>query len=854
MHDLSLRQAQHVSPPSRPLRLWTPRSSRSFGILALAAVTIVAWLPGCSAEPESPPTRFATGDGAAKIGAVDIDTQRITLGPVTLLGLGPAPASGPPLVGLALRKAKGSTEMKFGAFKITEADATPWQGVATIAELIVTKPSGATPEATFNARDATGAVVATGRLASITGGVALEITASGDHNRASIAFPCQPDEHFIGLGGQSFDVDHRGRSVPLWVSEDGITKKPGSERPPEWIVFGSRHTTHTPMPIYLSSKGYALVLETPARAIFHLCSEADNVVRIESWEGRLKVRVFTGATPLVILDKLTAWLGRPRLPPDFTFAPWLDAVGGSAKVRAVAKKLRDEGVASSVIWTEDWRGGVGSGVDYTLEEDWRLDTKLYPDFTQLAKDLHGLGFKFLTYHNTFLSSTADVYPEAIAKGYWFHKRDETGTKVPYRYLGPTGDLFSLLDLTNPDGVTWAKSIYAEGFGLGADGWMADFAEWAPTDCELHDGSDPMLAHNPYPVWYQQLNRDIFDAATAKDGVERLFFVRSGWLGSQPLVDVMWAGDQQTDFTEGDGLPSVIPMAIGLGVTGFPYFAHDIAGYMSAFTEPSDKELFFRWTSFGALSPVMRTHHGKSAGANWRWDSDAETLAHFAFWARLHIRLFPYFRGLADQNRATGAPLMRALALHFPAEARAWTSKDSYLLGDRLLVAPIVTKGATARQVWLPEGAWWPLLGGAKRVAGAGGVEVTVVAKMTEIPAFVPAGTVLVLLPDGVDTLTRIPGQTVPNQVDAGDTRELWLYRGGASAWTDGAMTTTWNAGALSATPTTGTWTPKTGTPAGVVATEGAFQLVGQGTLSFAGDAALVLVGGSSDRKTAVRVR
>ena len=86
--------------------------------------------------------------------------------------------------------------------------------------------------------------------------------------------------------------------------------------------------------------------------------------------------------------------------------------------------------------------------------------------------------------------------------------------------------------------------------------------------------------------------------------------------------MIWAGDQQTDFSEGDGLPSVIPMGLNLGLAGFPYFGSDIAGYMSQGTTPTTEELFYRWTTFGALTPVMRTHHGRSARENYQWEHDA----------------------------------------------------------------------------------------------------------------------------------------------------------------------------------------------------------------------------------------
>src|SRR6185369_1439703 len=184
--------------------------------------------------------------------------------------------------------------------------------------------------------------------------------------------------------------------------------------------------------------------------------------------------------------------------------------------------------------------------------------------------------------------------------------------------------------------------------------MADFAEWLPTDATLHTG-DALEQHNLYPLAWQRANRELLDAIG--DGVERVWFVRSASLRSQSVVQVVWAGDQTTDWAVGDGFPSVIPMGIGLGMTGFPYYGSDIGGYISTGTVPTSRELFFRWTTMGALTPVMRTHHGRLTTMNWQWDHDAETTAHFGRWARVHQQLLPYLRSLADASVSTGAPIM-----------------------------------------------------------------------------------------------------------------------------------------------------------------------------------------------------
>lgn len=785
-----------------------------------------------------------------------------------------------PLVALAFRRARAQYIMQFGSFNIDEVEADPWQGVTRFAELAQPDDQTVTFTLVGPGEVTLGQATIAAAGGTTDGHLSISFTATNPaHNRISAGFACAQREHFLGLGGQSYDVDHRGHSVPIWVEEDGITKHIDDTQPTLWPLQGRYHSTHSPMPIYLSSRGYALMLESDNRSIFHLCSEATDAGRVEAWEGEMRLRLFyagegdagTGGTPNPsgAITKLTAHLGRPDLPPPFAFAPWLDALYGSANVRRVAQLLRDEGVPCSAIWSEDWRGGDWDGQGYTLDEDWQVDRGLYPDFEAVADDLHGLGFKWLTYNNTFISQHVDIWDEALAERYTIQTRSGT----TFTFTSAKFEPASLLDLTNPDAWEWGKAIYRTGLDLGADGYMADFCEWMPTNAVLANG-DATSYHNRYPVDCQRIHRELFDELYAEDGIERLFFVRSAYLGSQPLVSVFWAGDQQTDFTPGDGLPSVIPIGLGVGVTGFPYYGHDVGGYMSQQTDPTTKELWFRWVTLGALSPVMRTHHGKSADENWNIESDPSSIAHFRRWGSFHLRLFPYLYGLAESASATdGLPMMRTLALEHPDWDPAWSLTDQYYLGDRLLVAPIVEADATSREVRLPAGTWYALtdataLAPSTAVAltigdtdGEGGGATTADASWDEIPVFVPAGTLLVLLPAGVntlvaDSLVSMDASTVVTLADAGDDRELWLYPGdssasGAGGWTEagGVLSYAWNGASLSGPVTAVTWN---GSP---VTVDGDHVTVtGSGTLTVNGSATLDITGGAANRVLLIRFR
>lgn len=760
---------------------------------------------------------------------------------------------------LALGRGAWKVDHSFGSFKFNADSQSDWLAGAQL-ELTGVWPEPAKGKAgiprpnpqelQFRVLDAANQPLWTGKLYKEQQGFRLQLTAVDQTFRQSrMAYNLRPDAHIVGLGGQSFDVDHKGQRARLWVQEDGIGKNPVAEDDHTfWPLMGQRYTTHTPMPVYISSAGHAVVVHTDHCISVDLGKTTANQAEWVNEHPNLDLWWTAGDSLADNVTRLTAHLGRPQVPPLFAFGTWIDAIYGKDNVLRIANKLRQLQIPVSALWTEDWRGGKAKGTDYTLDEDWRADAELYPDIAGMIQTLQGLGYKFLTYNNTFLTQDADVWDESTKNGHAIAKQDGSVYAFNTAKFVPA----SLVDLTRPETFDWTKKRYKEGLDLGADGWMADFCEWLPTDAVLHAGTG-WDWHQRYPVLCQQVNKALFDEV-GKDGVERLFFVRSAWLGSQPLVSVVWAGDQQTDFSAGDGLVSVIPMGIGLGLTGFPFYGHDIAGYASVGTEVTSKELWWRWVSFGALSPVMRTHHGKLAKANWNWESDAATEQMLARWARIHMQLVPYLYRLAEQVPQTGLPLFGPLALQFPDFTPGWTRVDQYLLGDRIVVAPVVQASATSRTVELPAGSWYPLLGGPKlQSTGAGQV---VDAPLSEIPAFVPAGSLLVLWPEGVQSTEpagRNKGQRKPNDVQAA--REVWLWPGQLDAahaalgqWLDSGRSYDWQPGSWSGACQQATWN---GQPASIV--DGQLALQGSGTLVL-DDAATLVVGGTTAAADKTQVR
>ncbi|HUE39653.1 MAG TPA: TIM-barrel domain-containing protein, partial [Candidatus Binatia bacterium] len=497
-----------------------------------------------------------------------------------------------PQVGFAFEPASPTWTELYGSFRVDDSPPA-WQG-ATAFHRVVRQPDGIT--FAIDGPDGGG----TGSLKRLGDGTVALTVSTPTLARASAAFRCAADERFLGFGAMPMDVEHRGATVPVWVAEQGIGRVATDDPPGDWFLRGTRHQSYFPVPFFVSSRDYGVRADTTRRSTFAMCSERADVWRVEAWEGTLSLQIFFGASPLDVIRRHSDLVGRAPAPPPFAFAPWNDAIFGSTNVRRIAAELRTNHIPSSVIWTEDWAGGIhDAGGGYHLPYDWTVDRTLYPDVELLARDLHASGYKFLGYFNTFVTSDGPMFAPGKAGGFLV----EHTNGAPYVMPGvPLGKQDAFVDLTSDAAKSWMAGSLNAALDLGFDGWMADFGEWQPLDVRLASGEPGDAAHNRYPLEWQRLNESVLAART--DSVERLVFVRSGHNGSQPVThQVVWGGDQTTDWDPGDGFPSVVPIMLGLGVAGLPYFGSDVGGYFSGVGHPTTtKELFFRWSALGALTP------------------------------------------------------------------------------------------------------------------------------------------------------------------------------------------------------------------------------------------------------------
>jgi alpha-glucosidase (family GH31 glycosyl hydrolase) len=182
---------------------------------------------------------------------------------------------------------------------------------------------------------------------------------------------------------------------------------------------------------------------------------------------------------------------------------------------------------------------------------------------------------------------------------------------------------------------------------------------------------------------------------------------------------------------------MVPAAVSAGLAGYAYWFTEVGGYIDGVADPaSERDLYLRWLELGAFTAMLRDQYGDRRGQPTYLFSDAETIDLWRRYARIHQALGPYLWNAAQQARTSGLPLMRHLAIPYPDDPRAWAEEQQYMLGDDLLVAPVIEPFARERSVYLPRGAWTHWWSGRTYLGPA---DVAVPAPRGQIPVFVRGG-------------------------------------------------------------------------------------------------------------------
>ena len=551
--------------------------------------------------------------------------------------------------------------------------------------------------------------------------------AADGFSRLWIRLEAEPEEHVTGGGEQFSALDLRGRLFPIWTREQGVGRNKLTEvtRLADCSDGGGGdyHTTFFPQPTFVSSRGYFAHLQNYEYS--ELDFREEDYHELTLWSSAFSLVLGDGRDYSELLRKLTGLLGRqPALPEWAMKGLWLGIQGGTRRALELRDRCVSGGMDVSAVWIQDWEGKRVTSFGKRLQWDWRWNREMYPGLDGVITA--DKACRWMGYINPYLVEGGVLFAEAKEHGYFVKRTDGSD------YLFDFGEYdCGVVDLTSDAAFEWYKNVIKTNLiGLGFRGWMADFGEYLPADAVCADGESGLTAHNRWPELWARCNREAVEEAGLLG--ECVFFMRAGAAGSQKYATLVWAGDQCVDWSEDDGLPSVITAALSLGMSGYGLHTCDAGGYTTLFHLKRDRELMLRWLEFACFTPVMRTHEGNRPDSNIQIYSDDEMIRDAARLTRMHTALLPYLRECVRENAEEGMPVMRPLFMAEPECAEAYKRElYSYMLGGDMVVCPVVEQGAFTRSVWLPAGEWVHLWSGETFARGSH----TVGAPMGEPPVF-----------------------------------------------------------------------------------------------------------------------
>lgn len=482
-------------------------------------------------------------------------------------------------------------------------------------------------------------------------------------------------EQIYGLGERFTPFVKNGQVIDIW-NEDGGT---------------SSEQAYKNVPFYLSSSGYGVFVNHPEHVSFEVGSEVVSKVQFSVPGESVEYFIIGGKTLKDVLNNYTALTGKPALPPAWSFGLWLTTSFTTDYDEATVNSFID-GMAERDIPLHVFHFDCFWMKEYQWT-DFEWDPDMFPDPVGMLKRLKDRGLKICVWINSYIAQKSALFQEGMENGYLVRTPDGDVWQWDLWQAG-----MGLVDFTNPAAVEWYKNHLRRLIDMGVDCFKTDFGERIPTDVVYYDGSDPHKMHNYYTFLY---NKAVFEALEEKLGKnEAMLFARSATAGGQQFP-VHWGGDCSANY---DSMAETLRGGLSLGLSGFGFWSHDISGFER--TAPPD--IYKRWVAFGLLSSHSRLHGNESYRVPWLFDEEAvDVLRHFT---KLKSKLMPHLFASAVDSTVTGLPMMRAMVLEFPEDRTCRHLDTQYMLGDRLLVAPIFNDRGTV-SYYVPQGRWTDFFSG-----------------------------------------------------------------------------------------------------------------------------------------------
>lgn len=502
----------------------------------------------------------------------------------------------------------------------------------------------------------------------------------------------------LGGGERTGPLDRRGRTLTFWVNDALPNYDEKTDAMFQSVSFLTQVSVGMVSGLFFDSNWYAQadIGESNMDRFVYTTSGPDLVAYL-----------CAGPTFPETLAQYASITGLMPPQPRWSFGYHQSRWGytSAEDVRAIATTMREQQIPCDAIHLDlDYMDGY---------RDFTWNAERFPDPTALVRELREQGIHVVTIIDPGVKIDPNyaVYREGLALDYFIRSADDTpfeGWVWPGRSVWADFAQEQVRDW-------WGKQQHAL-LDAGVAGLWIDMNEptqadmWAPEGVHIPHGTSLPLdtVHGPdeqplsHAEFHNAYGLEMAHATQAgllsqRPGERPFVLTRAATAGSQRHA-IVWNGDTTSSW---EHLRLAIPMNLGMGLSGIPITGCDLGGFWGNTTP----ELLTRFMQLGALLPFCRNHSAIDTQPQEPWSFGEPYTSIIRAAIERRYRLLPLLITLAHEASEMGTPMMRPLAWLSPDDVNCLSCNDQFLLGNDLMIAPVIVEGATSRNVYFPTGEW-----------------------------------------------------------------------------------------------------------------------------------------------------
>ncbi len=493
---------------------------------------------------------------------------------------------------------------------------------------------------------------------------------------------------------------------------------------------------HTSIPFYIGAapgNAYGVFFDNSYRTEFDFAKTDQEVISFQAHGGHLDYYFIYGPS---VSDVVTAYgllTGTPPLPRKnfLGYHQSRYSYEDQEELLSVAESLRKYQIPCDVLY-----------LDLAYMEAYKVFTinkERFRDFKKVLEQLKEKGFSVVVIVNPGVKVEENyrVYEEGKERGYYV--KDLQG-QIYQGEVWPKPAAFP--DFRRSEVRKWWAGFHRELLECGVEGIWNDMNE--PSNFNEEEGTLPdetvhldddgkkiphSEAHNIYGLLQTQATLEGLEKYQPE---KRAFILtRAAFAGSQ-RYSALWTGDNSSTW---EHLESSIPMILNLGLSGYSFVGADVGGYRG----DCSGELLVRWTQLGAFIPYFRNHSETGTARQEPWEYSPAVLEVTRKYIRLRYQLLTHYYNLMRVSALTGVPAVRPLFYHHQEDLNTYNINDQFLLGEGIMVCPVLRPGMDHRLIYLPEGLWHDYWTGD---IYHGSKYYTCKAPLEVLPLYIKAGTII----------------------------------------------------------------------------------------------------------------